>query len=928
MNAQKFTQKSLEAIQEAQNIALEHNSMQIEQEHLVCALLEQKDGLIPQLMKKMGTDPDALRHAVEQRVEGLPGVTGPGRESGKIYVSGDVDQNLAAAEREAGRMKDEYVSVEHIMMAVLEKPNTGMSRIFQQFGITKDQFLSVLATVRGNTRVTSDTPEETYDSLSKYGQDLVELAKNHKLDPVIGRDSEIRNVIRILSRKTKNNPVLIGEPGVGKTAIAEGLALRIVRGDVPNNLKDRKLFSLDMGSLIAGAKFRGEFEERLKAVLDEVKKSEGKIILFIDELHTIVGAGKTEGSMDAGNLLKPLLARGELHCIGATTLDEYRQYIEKDPALERRFQPVLVDEPSVADTISILRGLKERYEVFHGVKIQDQALIAAATLSNRYISDRFLPDKAIDLVDEACAMVRTEIDSMPTELDEISRKIMQLEIEEAALKKETDALSQEHLQELQKELAELRSQFKEMKAKWENEKEAIGKVQKLREEIDQVNGEIEKAERSYDLNKLAELKYGRLPALQKELQEEERIAEEGQSNASLLHDKVTEEEIAKIVGRWTGIPVSKLMEGERDKLLRLEDILHQRVIGQDEAVEKVTEAILRSRAGIQDPDRPIGSFLFLGPTGVGKTELAKALAQTLFDDERNMVRIDMTEYMEKYSVSRLVGAPPGYVGYEEGGQLTEAVRRHPYSVVLFDEVEKAHPDVFNILLQVLDDGRITDSQGRTVDFKNTIIILTSNLGSNYILEGINEKGEISGEARTMVDGLLKQQFRPEFLNRLDDIVFYKPLTKDEITRIVDLMIADLQKRLEEKQLTVELTQAAKDYVVDSGYDRRPPAEEIPPEQGGNRHRQGYHFQRPPATHPPGGGLQRQGADSGAGDDYAQGRISLSQGKEEPGLRTLKRREKTAAPRQSAAGPLFFCRESASCPVGDSLALPIREKAEK
>ena len=800
MNAQKFTQKSLEAIQEAQNIALEHNSMQIEQEHLVCALLEQKDGLIPQLMKKMGTDPDALLHAVEQRIEGLPGVTGPGRESGKIYVSGDVDQNLAAAEREAGRMKDEYVSVEHIMMAVLEKPNTGMSRIFQQFGVTKDQFLSVLATVRGNTRVTSDTPEETYDSLSKYGQDLVELAKNHKLDPVIGRDSEIRNVIRILSRKTKNNPVLIGEPGVGKTAIAEGLALRIVRGDVPNNLKDRKLFSLDMGSLIAGAKFRGEFEERLKAVLGEVKKSEGKIILFIDELHTIVGAGKTEGSMDAGNLLKPLLARGELHCIGATTLDEYRQYIEKDPALERRFQPVLVDEPSVADTISILRGLKERYEVFHGVKIQDQALIAAATLSNRYISDRFLPDKAIDLVDEACAMVRTEIDSMPTELDEISRKIMQLEIEEAALKKETDALSQEHLQELQKELAELRSQFKEMKAKWENEKEAIGKVQKLREEIDQVNGEIEKAERSYDLNKLAELKYGRLPALQKELQEEERIAEEGQSNASLLHDKVTEEEIAKIVGRWTGIPVSKLMEGERDKLLRLEDILHQRVIGQDEAVEKVTEAILRSRAGIQDPDRPIGSFLFLGPTGVGKTELAKALAQTLFDDERNMVRIDMTEYMEKYSVSRLVGAPPGY------------------SVILFDEVEKAHPDVFNILLQVLDDGRITDSQGRTVDFKNTIIILTSNLGSNYILEGINEKGEISGEARTMVDGLLKQQFRPEFLNRLDDIVFYKPLTKDEITRIVDLMIADLQKRLEEKQLTVELTQAAKDYVVDSGYD--------------------------------------------------------------------------------------------------------------
>ena len=818
MNAQKFTQKSLEAIQEAQNIALEHNSMQIEQEHLVCALLEQKDGLIPQLMKKMGTDPDALLHAVEQRIEGLPGVTGPGRESGKIYVSGDVDQNLAAAEREAGRMKDEYVSVEHIMMAVLEKPNTGMSRIFQQFGVTKDQFLSVLATVRGNTRVTSDTPEETYDSLSKYGQDLVELAKNHKLDPVIGRDSEIRNVIRILSRKTKNNPVLIGEPGVGKTAIAEGLALRIVRGDVPNNLKDRKLFSLDMGSLIAGAKFRGEFEERLKAVLGEVKKSEGKIILFIDELHTIVGAGKTEGSMDAGNLLKPLLARGELHCIGATTLDEYRQYIEKDPALERRFQPVLVDEPSVADTISILRGLKERYEVFHGVKIQDQALIAAATLSNRYISDRFLPDKAIDLVDEACAMVRTEIDSMPTELDEISRKIMQLEIEEAALKKETDALSQEHLQELQKELAELRSQFKEMKVKWENEKEAIGKVQKLREEIDQVNGEIEKAERSYDLNKLAELKYGRLPALQKELQEEERIAEEGQSNASLLHDKVTEEEIAKIVGRWTGIPVSKLMEGERDKLLRLEDILHQRVIGQDEAVEKVTEAILRSRAGIQDPDRPIGSFLFLGPTGVGKTELAKALAQTLFDDERNMVRIDMTEYMEKYSVSRLVGAPPGYVGYEEGGQLTEAVRRRPYSVILFDEIEKAHPDVFNVLLQVLDDGRITDSQGRTVDFKNTIIILTSNLGSQYLLEGIDMEGNITDSAKEAVMAELHRAFRPEFLNRLDETILFKPLTKDNLTGIIDIMVEGLKKRLADRSLKLCITDKAKELIIERGYD--------------------------------------------------------------------------------------------------------------
>ena len=818
MNMNQFTQRSLAAIQGAQELAVEHGNQQIEQEHLMLALLTDEQGFIPQLLSAMGMTVPSFAAAVKAEVEKLPKVSGGGREADKVYVAQDVDRALKAAESAAQSMKDEYISVEHILLGLLDSANSRLKELFRTYQVNREAVMQALASVRGNQRVTSDNPEETYDALKKYGADLVERARQNKLDPVIGRDDEIRNVIRILSRKSKNNPVLIGEPGVGKTAIAEGLALRIVRGDVPNNLKDRKLFSLDMGSLIAGAKFRGEFEERLKAVLGEVKKSEGKIILFIDELHTIVGAGKTEGSMDAGNLLKPLLARGELHCIGATTLDEYRQYIEKDPALERRFQPVLVDEPSVADTISILRGLKERYEVFHGVKIQDQALIAAATLSNRYISDRFLPDKAIDLVDEACAMVRTEIDSMPTELDEISRKIMQLEIEEAALKKETDALSQEHLQELQKELAELRSQFKEMKVKWENEKEAIGKVQKLREEIDQVNGEIEKAERSYDLNKLAELKYGRLPALQKELQEEERIAEEGQSNASLLHDKVTEEEIAKIVGRWTGIPVSKLMEGERDKLLRLEDILHQRVIGQDEAVEKVTEAILRSRAGIQDPDRPIGSFLFLGPTGVGKTELAKALAQTLFDDERNMVRIDMTEYMEKYSVSRLVGAPPGYVGYEEGGQLTEAVRRHPYSVVLFDEVEKAHPDVFNILLQVLDDGRITDSQGRTVDFKNTIIILTSNLGSNYILEGINEKGEISGEARTMVDGLLKQQFRPEFLNRLDDIVFYKPLTKDEITRIVDLMIADLQKRLEEKQLTVELTQAAKDYVVDSGYD--------------------------------------------------------------------------------------------------------------
>ena len=715
--------------------------------------------MIPQLLKKMNVDCDAVQQAVKEKISRIPGVTGPGREAGKIYVSTDVDAVLTAAEKEADRMKDEYVSVEHILLAILNRPNNAVKDVFQRFGVEKNAFLTALSSVRGNTRVTSDTPEETYDALSKYGQDLVELAKNHKLDPVIGRDDEIRNVVRILSRKTKNNPVLIGEPGVGKTAIAEGLALRIVRGDVPNNLKDRKIFSLDMGALIAGAKFRGEFEERLKAVLNEVKKSEGKIILFIDELHTIVGAGKTEGSMDAGNLLKPMLARGELHCIGATTLNEYHQYIEKDPALERRFQPVMVDEPSVEDTISILRGLKERYEVFHGVKIQDQALIAAATLSNRYISDRFLPDKAIDLVDEACAMVRTEIDSMPTELDDISRKIMQHEIEEAALKKDTDPLTQEHLKEIQKELADLRAQFKEMKAKWENEKQAIGKVQKLREEIEQVNAEIEKAERMYDLNKAAEYKYGKLPELQKQLAEEEQIAEQSQSSdTNLLRDKVTEEEIAKIVGRWTGIPVSKLMESEREKLLHLDDILHRRVVGQDEAVQKVTEAILRSRAGIQDPNRPIGSFLFLGPTGVGKTELAKALAEALFDDEHNMIRIDMTEYMEKFSVSRLIGAPPGYVGYEEGGQLTEAVRRKPYSVVLFDEVEKAHPDVFNILLQVLDDGRITDSQGRTVDFKNTIIILTSNLGSNAILEGINADGKISDQAKEQVNALLKQQF--------------------------------------------------------------------------------------------------------------------------------------------------------------------------
>ncbi len=819
MNAQKFTQKSLEAIQEAQNLAIENNNMQIEEEHLVAALLQQRDGLIPQLLKKMHVDCDAVQRAVAEKISRIPGVTGPGREAGKIYVSTDVDAVLTAAEKEADRMKDEYVSVEHIMLAILNRPNNAMKDVFQRFGIEKNAFLTALSSVRGNTRVTSDTPEETYDALSKYGQDLVELAKNHKLDPVIGRDDEIRNVIRILSRKTKNNPVLIGEPGVGKTAIAEGLALRIVRGDVPNNLKDRKIFSLDMGALIAGAKFRGEFEERLKAVLNEVKKSEGRIILFIDELHTIVGAGKTEGSMDAGNLLKPMLARGELHCIGATTLNEYHQYIEKDPALERRFQPVMVDEPSVEDTISILRGLKERYEVFHGVKIQDQALIAAATLSNRYISDRFLPDKAIDLVDEACAMVRTEIDSMPTELDEISRKIMQHEIEEAALKKDTDPLTQEHLKDIQKELADLRAQFKEMKAKWENEKQAIGKVQKLREEIEQVNAEIEKAERAYDLNKAAEYKYGKLPELQKQLAEEEQIAEKSQSSeTNLLRDKVTEEEIAKIVARWTGIPVSKLMESEREKLLHLDDILHERVVGQDEAVEKVSEAILRSRAGIQDPNRPIGSFLFLGPTGVGKTELAKALAQALFDDERNMIRIDMTEYMEKFSVSRLIGAPPGYVGYEEGGQLTEAVRRKPYSVILFDEVEKAHPDVFNILLQVLDDGRITDSQGRTVDFKNTIIILTSNLGSSAILEGIGADGQISEQAKEQVNALLKQQFRPEFLNRLDEIVFYKPLTRDEIGHIVDLQMVDLQRRLADKQLGVKLTPEAKTFIVDSGYD--------------------------------------------------------------------------------------------------------------
>ena len=818
MNAQKLTQKSMEAIREAQSVAVQYQNMQIDQPHLLYALAGQEDGLIGELLTKMGVDTQQVVRACEQAIGRLPRVSGPGRDPEKVYVSPETDAALNEAEQQAAHMQDEYVSVEHLMLGLMEKANSALKEIFNQFNIKKGKFLEVLQSVRGSARVTSDQPESTYDVLKKYGQELVELARKQKLDPVIGRDNEIRNVIRILSRKTKNNPVLIGEPGVGKTAIAEGLAQRIVRGDVPASLKDRKIFSLDMGALIAGAKFRGEFEERLKAVLTEIKKSEGRIILFIDELHTIVGAGKTEGSMDAGNLLKPMLARGELHCIGATTLDEYRKYIEKDAALERRFQPVMVPEPTVEDTISILRGLKERYEVFHGVKIQDQALITAAVLSNRYISDRFLPDKAIDLVDEACAMVRTEIDSMPAELDDISRRIMQHEIEEAALKKETDELSKEHLKEIQKELADMREQFKEMKAKWENEKSAITKVQKLREEIEQVNAQIELAQRNYDLNKAAELKYGRLPELQRTLESEEKIAEAAQSNHSLLHDKVTDEEIARIVARWTGIPVAKLMEGEREKLLHLDSILHERVIGQDEAVQKVTEAIIRSRAGIQDPNRPIGSFLFLGPTGVGKTELAKALAQALFDDEKNMVRIDMSEYMEKHSVSRLVGAPPGYVGYEEGGQLTEAVRRKPYSVILFDEVEKAHPDVFNILLQVLDDGRITDSQGRTVDFKNTIIILTSNLGSNYILEGIESDGQISDQAREQVESLLKRQFRPEFLNRLDEIVFYKPLTKEEITSIVDLQMADLNRRLKDKQVSAQLTPAAKDFVVEQGYD--------------------------------------------------------------------------------------------------------------
>ena len=819
MNAQKLTQKSLEAIQAANGLAVENQNQQIEQVHLMSALLGQEGGLIPQLFEKMGVAVDNVQIQLKRAIDQLPAVTGSGRKADEVYVSQDVDRALRESEKEAGRMKDDFVSVEHLVLGLFDAMDKNLKEVLKPFSVTKETFLEALMKVRGNQRVTDQNPEETYDVLAKYGQDLVERARAGKLDPVIGRDTEIRNVIRILSRKTKNNPVLIGEPGVGKTAIAEGLALRIVRGDVPDNLKDRKIFSLDLGALIAGAKYRGEFEERLKAVLNEVKKSEGGIILFIDELHTIVGAGKSDGAMDAGNLLKPMLARGELHCIGATTLNEYRQYIEKDAALERRFQPVLVEEPTVEDTISILRGLKERYEVFHGVKIQDQALIAAATLSNRYITDRFLPDKAIDLVDEACAMIRTEMDSMPTELDEIRRKIMQHEIEEAALKKEDDKLSQAHLKEVQQELSEMRDQFHEMKAKWENEKDAISKVQKLREELEQVNAEIERAERDYDLNKAAELKYGRLPQLKQQLEQEEAIAEKQKENKnSLLRDKVTEEEIARIVGRWTGIPVAKLMEGEREKLLHMDEILHQRVIGQDEAVEKVSEAILRSRAGIQDPNRPLGSFLFLGPTGVGKTELAKALAEALFDDENNIVRIDMSEYMEKFSVSRLIGAPPGYVGYEEGGQLTEAVRRKPYSVVLLDEVEKAHPDVFNILLQVLDDGRITDSQGRTVDFKNTIIILTSNLGSPNILEGMDSEGNISQEARNEVHALLRQQFRPEFLNRLDEIVFYKPLMKAEVFRIVDLLLNKLRRRLEEKQLELTVSDAAKEYIVAQGYD--------------------------------------------------------------------------------------------------------------
>ena len=812
MNSDNMTRKSIEGFNTAVNLAKDNGNQEVGQVHLLAALLGQSDGIVPVLLKKAGISVETLKRRAEEEIAKLPKVSG-GSES---YLSNALRSAMDAAEKQARDMKDEYVSVEHLFYGLLEKGDNTVAKLFAEAGVTKDAFMKALMEVRGNVRVTGDSPEDTYDVLNKYGADLVERARENKIDPVIGRDAEIRNVIRILSRKTKNNPVLIGEAGVGKTAIAEGLAIRIMKGDVPENLKDRKLFSLDMGALVAGAKFRGEFEERLKAVLEEVRKSEGKIILFIDELHTIVGAGKTEGAMDAGNLLKPMLARGELHCIGATTLDEYRKYIEKDPALERRFQPVTVNEPSVEDTVSILRGLKERYEVFHGVKIQDNALIAAATLSDRYITDRFLPDKAIDLVDEACASIKTEMNSMPSEMEDVSRKIMQYEIEETSLKKETDTLSKQRLEDLRKELADLREKYNGMKAAWQAEKARIGNVQKLREEIESVGAQIQKAEREYDLNRAAELKYGKLPALKGKLEEAEK--EVASEKDSLLHDKVTEEDIAKIVCRWTGIPVAKLMEGEREKLLRLEDILHESVIGQDEAVRSVAEAILRSRAGIADPDRPIGSFLFLGPTGVGKTQLAKTLAKALFDDEKNMIRIDMSEYMEKFSVSRLIGAPPGYVGFEDGGQLTEAVRRRPYSVILFDEIEKAHPDVFNILLQVLDDGRITDSQGRTVDFKNTVIILTSNLGSPIILDGIGEDGEITDKAKAEVNDLLKRSFRPEFLNRLDEIVFYKPLKKEEIFRIVDLLLASLKERLAEKRIGLEVTESAKNYIAEQGYD--------------------------------------------------------------------------------------------------------------